>query len=376
MSAADGWDGPQRDGPRRDGPERDGSDLVDWDFARATARRLVPRGPQVSTGEAREVVAQLRSFAVESEHHVRRFTGLQATGGTAPVLVVDRPSWVDVNIDGFSRLLRPLLAKLRARRGHGTGLLVEAGPRITGLEVGALLAYLGGKVLGQFEVFASPQGTLLLVAPNIVSIERELRVDPRDFRLWVCLHEETHRTQFTAVPWLRDYVLSEINGLVDETDLDPGALARRLAQGARAVIDAVRGGEGMSLLDLLQTPKQREIVERLTAVMSLLEGHADYVMDGVGPQVIPSVTEIRAKFQRRRASPGGFDATLRRLLGLDAKLRQYRDGERFVRGVVDRVGMTGFNQVWTARDTLPTKAELHDPAAWVARVHGRPALGA
>jgi coenzyme F420 biosynthesis associated uncharacterized protein len=363
MSAADGWNG---------------SDLVDWDFARATARRLVPSGPQISSTEAREVVAQLRSFATESEHHVRRFTDLHAIGGTAPVLIVDRSSWVDVNIDGFSRLLRPLLAKLRARRArsYGSGLLVEAGPRITGLEVGALLAYLGGKVLGQFEVFASPRGTLLLVAPNIVKIERELRVDPRDFRLWVCMHEETHRTQFTAVPWLRDYVLSEINALVDETDLDPGAIARRLAQGARAVVEALRGGEGVSLLDLLQTPAQRQIVERLTAVMSLLEGHADYVMDGVGPQVIPSVAEIRAKFQRRREAPGGLDATLRRLLGLDAKLRQYRDGERFVRGVVDRVGMIGFNRVWTSRETLPTKTELHDPSAWVARVHGAPALGA
>jgi coenzyme F420 biosynthesis associated uncharacterized protein len=362
MNAPDGWDG---------------SDLVDWDFARATARRLVPSGPSVSGDDARRIVAQLRTFAADSEHHVRQFTGLQALSSSAPVLIVDRPRWVDVNIDGFSRLLRPLLAKLRARRAsHGSGMLGEAGSRITGLEVGALLAYLGGKVLGQFEVFGSPHGTLLLVAPNIVTIERELQVDPRDFRLWVCLHEETHRTQFTAVPWLRDYVLDEINSLIDETDLDPGAIARRLADSARAVFEALRGGEGVSLLDLVQTPKQREILERLTAVMSLLEGHADYVMDGVGPQVIPSVAEIRAKFQRRRASPGGLDATLRRLLGLDAKMRQYRDGERFVRGVVDRVGMAGFNQVWTGRDTLPTKAELHDPATWVARVHGRPALGA
>jgi coenzyme F420 biosynthesis associated uncharacterized protein len=366
MTASHGWDG---------------SDLVDWDFARATARRLVPSGPVVSRDEAHQVVEQLRGFAAESEGHVRRFTGLPADGGGAPVLIVDRPSWVDINIDGFARLLRPLLAKMRARRAShgglpGGGLVLEAGSRLTGLEVGALLAYLGGKVLGQFEVFASQQGTLLLVAPNIVAIERELKVDPRDFRLWVCLHEETHRTQFTAVPWLREHVWEEINDLLDETDLDPGAIARRLAEGARAVFDALRGAGGVSLLDIVQTPKQREILERLTAVMSLLEGHADYVMDGVGPQVIPSVAEIRSKFQRRRAAPGGLDATLRRLLGLDAKLRQYRDGERFVRGVVDRVGMTGFNRVWTSPETLPSKAELHDPDAWVTRVHGRSALGA
>jgi len=363
MSASDGWDG---------------LDLVDWDLARATARRLVPGGPTVSRDEARDVVGQLRAFATESEAHVREFTGLHAHSGSAPVLIVDRPGWVDLNIDGFARLLQPLLTRMRARRGAfpGGALVGFAGSRLTGLEVGALLAYLGGKVLGQFEVFASKQGTLLLVAPNIVTIERELAVDPRDFRLWVCLHEETHRTQFTAVPWLRDYVWDEINDFLGETDLDPGAIARRLVEGSRAVFDALRGGGGVSLIDIVQTPRQREILDRLTAAMSLLEGHADYVMDGVGPQVIPSVAEIRAKFQRRRAAPGSLDATLRRLLGLDAKMRQYRDGERFVRGAVERVGMTGFNQVWASRETLPTKAELHDPAAWVSRVHGRSALEA
>lgn len=123
-------------------------------------------------------------------------------------------------------------------------------------------------------------------------------------------------------------------------------------------------------MEIVQTPAQREILGRLTAVMSLLEGHADFVMDGVGPAVVPSVAEIREKFQQRRAKGASrLDMALRKLLGLDAKLRQYRDGERFVRAVVDQVGMDGFNRVWTSPNTLPTKTEIAKPADWVARVH-------
>jgi coenzyme F420 biosynthesis associated uncharacterized protein len=272
------------------------------------------------------------------------------------------------------------------RRDGGSRGVTAAGARVTGLEVGVLLAYLAGKVLGQFEIFAphdagqgvagqgvDGHGRLLLVAPNVVAIERELRVDPHDFRLWVCLHEETHRTQFTAVTWLREYVISEIAEFLDETDLDPGAMLRRVANAVRGVVSSIRSGGDATLLDLIQTPKQREILDRLTAVMSLVEGHAEYVMDGVGPQVIPTVAEIRARTQRRRESVGAFDSTVRRLLGLDAKLRQYRDGERFVRGVVDQVGMAGFNRAWESPATLPSKTELHDPAAWIARVGAQPA---
>ena len=182
--------------------------------------------------------------------------------------------------------------------------------------------------------------------------------------------------QFAAVPWLRDHVMAEIQAFVAATDVDPTAVAaaaarRPPARPPSAVTRRLRPGrvvEGGSLVEAVQTPAQREILDRLTAVMSLLEGHADFVMDGVGPAVVPSVAEIRAKFQRRRKEAGRVEQVVRRLLGLDAKLRQYRDGERFVRAVVDQVGMDGFNQVWTSPTNLPTKAEIADPRDWVARV--------
>lgn len=368
-----------------------GVEMVDWNLAVTTATRLVRPGPEISREDARAVVAELREHAKASEEHVRGFTRMRparAEDDDTPVLVVDRPGWVKANVAGFRELLSPLLGKMQDRRASmpGGAVLGAVGGKVTGVEVGMLLSFLASRVLGQYETFAPATrelpassdggGRLLLVAPNVVHVERELDVAPHDFRMWVCLHEETHRTQFTAVPWLRDHLRGEIQSFLGETDVDPSTLLERLREAAQSLTGArPQGEEGEqaadhSFVELVQTPAQREILQRLTAVMSLLEGHADYVMDGVGPQVVPSVVEIREKFQKRRASGAGrLDQALRKLLGLDAKLRQYRDGERFVRRVVDEVGMDGFNRVWTSPNTLPTKAEISEPAGWIARVH-------
>jgi coenzyme F420 biosynthesis associated uncharacterized protein len=377
-------------------------EMVDWDLAVSTAKRFVRPGPEVSEGEARDVVSELRAGAQRSEGLVRSYTGLHAETATAPIMVVDRPGWVQANADGFRTVMKPLVAKIIDQRGTPSPTSTAIGSRITGVEAGALLGYLSGKVLGQFDPFwpggmgaedgdgstaystgsAAPDpsagsevapataGRLLLVAPNIVQVERELDVDRRDFRLWVCLHEETHRVQFTAVSWMRDHLHNEIRALIDATDFDISRLAAMARDGLEQAGKLARGDQDVSLLDLFQTRAQREIVDRITATMSLLEGHADVVMDGVGPEVIPSVAKIREKFNRRRQGAGGLDQLLRRLLGFDAKMRQYRDGAAFVRGVVDRVGMDGLNKVWTSPNTLPSKAEIGDPAAWVRRVHG------
>ncbi|MFE4251836.1 zinc-dependent metalloprotease [Streptomyces sp. NPDC056910] len=366
------------------------SGMVDWNLAVATATRLVRPGPEVTRDEARAIVAELRRHAKASEEHVRGFTRMSTEEAhDTPVLVVDRPGWVRANVAGFRELLKPLLDKMEERRGSGPGgaVLGAVGGKVTGVELGMLLSFLSSRVLGQYETFApatrdlpaAPNGggRLLLVAPNIVHVERELDVNPHDFRLWVCLHEETHRTQFTAVPWLRDHLEGEIQSFLAETDVDPMTFLERIREAAQSLAGARPEGEqgegddgGRSLVELVQSPAQREILARLTAVMSLLEGHADFVMDGVGPAVVPSVAEIREKFkERRQKGASRLDLALRKLLGLDAKLRQYRDGERFVRAVVNEVGMDGFNRVWTSPNTLPTKAEIAKPADWVARVH-------
>ena len=292
--------------------------------------------------------------------------------------MVDRPGWIRANVDGFRVVLEPLVEQLRERAPGGSagvpagcGRSTAVGSRVTGIQAGLILAYLSSRVLGQYELFLPPEaspvdgeqpGRLTLVAPNIVMVERELGVDPHDFRRWVCLHEETHRLQFTAVPWLRDYVQSQMTEFLLASELDPAAILQRLRSAADAMAGAVRGGDGGSLIEAVATPAQREIMDRLTAVMTLVEGHGDYVMDAVGPQVVPSVAQIRERFNSRRGSSGRIEQTIRRILGIDLKMKQYAEGSRFVRTVVDEVGMATFNKVWTSPETLPTKAEFARPA--------------
>ncbi|PKH40292.1 putative hydrolase/uncharacterized protein, coenzyme F420 biosynthesis associated [Nocardioides alpinus] len=335
--------------------------LVDWDFAVTVGSRIAGPGPEVSADEAAAAVVELREGADRSTPLVSEFTGLRTTAGTAPVLVVDRAGWIQANADGFAKILSPIVDKLTEKKGAPSAFSEAIGSRVTGGEVGLMLGFLGTKVLGQFDPFFDPHGRLLLVAPNIVHVERELHADPHDFRLWVCLHEETHRVQFTANPWLGQHLLTQMNAVADT--IEPTAILEGVRRGAAAI----RGGDG-SILDLVSSPEQKEILDRVTGVMSLLEGHADVVMDGVGPTVIPSVEQIRKKFNQRRKGAGTLDRMLRKLLGLDAKMAQYRDGAIFVRHVVDKVGMEEFNAVWTGPETLPSKAEISDPDAWVARV--------
>ncbi len=352
--------------------------LVDWDLALGTAKRLVPPGPRVSLAEATDVVGDLRVLAEQAEQHVRDYTGMTPRVQLRDVAVVDRPGWVESNVTGFRFVLGPLLDRLAERRSNGTPgrVLTTVGSRVTGAEVGLVLAFLASKVLGQYEIFLPPgeddtaeHGRLSLVAPNIVATERALDVDPHDFRLWVCLHECTHRAQFTAVPWLRDHFTDEITALLDATDLDPTAMIARL----RAAAGSIRGrgeGGGLSLIEAVQTPEQRVILDRLTAVMSLLEGHAEHVMDAVGPDVVPSVAKIRARFDARRAGGSPVQKVLRRLLGIELKLKQYADGNRFVSAVVNTAGLDAFNRVWESSQTLPTKNEIDHPEVWMSRVLG------
>src|SRR6185437_5936336 len=211
-------------------------------------------------------------------------------------------------------------------------------------------------------------GRLTLVAPNIVMVERELGVDTHDFRRWVCLHEETHRLQFTAVPWLRDYVQSQMTEFLLASEIDPAAILQRIRSTADAMAGAVRGSDGGSLIDAVATPRQREILDRLTSVMTLVEGHGDYVMDAVGPQVVPSVEHIRERFNARRGSSGRIEQTIRRILGIDLKMKQYAQGSRFVKTIVEEAGMATFNKVWVSPQSLPTKDEFVTPQLWLDRV--------
>ncbi len=360
--------GPSGAGASGGGAEASATRYVDYEFAKRTGRAVVAAGPQVTPAEAASIVADLRAAAASAVEPVATTSGLEAPRDAPPPLVVDRVGWIAANVDSFRAMIEPVVDKLVATKKSPGAAAAAIGGKVTGAEMGGLLAFLATKVLGQYDL--APGGTprLLLVAPNIVATERRLGVDPSDFRRWVAMHEETHRVQFTAVPWLREHLVSESQGLAVDLAPTPEDLSRRLEQLTKNLPDVLSSGEGVA--QILATPEQRARIAELTAVMSLLEGHADVVMDDVGPQVIPSVGEIRRKFDERRQGSVGVDRILRRLLGLEAKMRQYRDGAVFVRAVTDQVGRDGFNAVWSSPDTLPRAAEIVEPAAWVRRVHG------
>src|ERR1700712_2513630 len=346
------------------------AEAIDWAAAVRAGQRLAPTGPNISPDQARAVVEDLQQFSAKAELIVRDTTGL---GHGLPVeiaQVVDRPRWIAATAEGMAELTAPLAAQLVEKIGNAPKAKAAAGAQL-----GLVLSFLSSRVLGQYDPLSpagpgasdpSVRGRLLLVAPNIIKVERELSADPVDFRMWVCLHESTHRLQFTAVPWLREHFQSLVADFGAAADTDASELLGRLGSG----VTGRRGASGpQSWIETIQTPEQRAVFDQLMALMTLLEGHADHVMDAVGPAVIPSVTQIRESFTvRRKKGRGPFDRILRSLLGMDMKLAQYVKGAAFVGTVVDRVGMDRFNTIWTSPDTLPTRAETADRESWTARV--------
>lgn len=337
---------------------------VDWDLARRTAARLVGTGPEVSRNEAAELVGRLRTDAAVAEGHVREVTGLGHGLPLLPADVVDRPAWSAAALAGMAALT----ADARLPEVGKAARAVTS--RTAGLQIGGVVAYLGGRVLGQYDPFGGPdgEGRLLLVAPNVHAARQALDVSSRDFGLWVCLHEATHRLQFTAVPWLRGYFAGEVGKLlsVDAADRVPFTL-ERIPELIRTLRESK--GDSLAVVELLQGPEQRLVLDKLLAMTTLLEGHADHVMDAVGPDVVPSVTTIRDRFTVRRRGGGVVDRVLRALLGVEAKVKQYAVGSAFTNHVVLAAGMDGFNTVWESPETLPTRAELGNPGAWLSRVH-------
>lgn len=336
--------------------------VVDWDFAATAGARLARPGPPTSDYTQRQIIDELAEASRRAEVPVRDVTGLVSDGPVQDALIVDRAHWV-----------RLAAGSMRTMTGgsdkpHG----VWRG-RITGAQAGAVLAFVASGILGQYDPFAAQGGKLLLIYPNIIGVERQLQVLPSDFRLWVCLHEVTHRVQFTANPWLADYMSSALAVITEEVADDLGNVVGRLAEfvrDRRNGVPAEPNSTGIiGLLRALQSDPQRQALDQMLVLGTLLEGHADHVMDAVGPAVVPTVATIRERFdERRRRRQPPLQRLIRALLGFDAKISQYTRGKAFVDAVVARVGMARFNAVWSGPDTLPLPDEIDEPHRWIQRV--------
>ena len=314
---------------------------VDWQVAAATGRFLVPSGIDLPRREAAAVVTDLRACADRAVAAVEAASEL-GSPAEARVLMVDRHTWLQAT----TGMAEAMLTAIGQRPPAGLGEKVAA--RLAGVQLGAAFAFVATRILGQFDPY-SPHRRLLLVAPNIVAAERAMGVHPTGFRQWVCLHEQTHAAQFGAAPWLPTYLL----------DL----MATMFADGAEPTGDTRNAG----LAGRMFSADQRVAFDGITAVMSLLEGHADVIMDRAATGMVPQVDLLRAAMESRRDAPG-LVQLISRLLGLRAKREQYLRGAAFCRAVIAQAGVVTLNRAFEAPGWLPTLTELDQPERWLQRV--------
>ena len=337
---------------------------VDWNLAASFGGKLARPEPPATDYTRRQVIAQLADSARAAEVPVREVTGLAEGADIPEARIVDRPQWI-----------RAAAGSMRAMTGGSDGAKPRAiSGRIAGVQTGAVLAFVSSGILGQYDPFAPHDGgELLLVYPNVIAVERQLHVQPADFRMWVCLHEVTHRVQFRANPWLAGHMSDDLGVLTQDAGDDVTQVVGRLAEYVRDkrsghAADANSAGI-LGLVRAVQSEAQSEALDRLLVLGTLLEGHADHVMDAVGPAVVPSVATIRHRFdQRRHRRQPPVQRLLRALLGIDAKMDQYTRGKAFVDAVVSKVGMARFNTIWTGPHTLPLPDEIDEPQRWIDRV--------
>lgn len=327
---------------------------------------MVRPGPRITTEEGAELVANLRHAAAAAVEPILATTRMTPADPAhslhdSQVLVLDRASW----ISAVARTMRATTERIEMpalRADDLTRTAVHA-------QAGGVLAFMSTKVLGQFDPFSAGHGRLMLVAPNLKTLINDSDGDER-LGLWVCLHEQTHALQFAAAPWLREYLLEQITEMIGQTvaGSTPARALTQLWDIAKVLYRAYRGQEGPGIVDVTMAPEQRDQLAAITTVMSILEGHADVMMDSVDDSVVPDTASLRKKFEQRRGGLTGRERVVRSIFGLDTKLAQYRDGADFVRAVIEQSDVETFNQVWTGRESLPTADEFTNPGQWIARV--------
>jgi coenzyme F420 biosynthesis associated uncharacterized protein len=344
---------------------------VDWALAERVARRFAGREPIAASYLGGSLSPDFSAVTGEAERLVGDFTGLRAPGA-ATACVLDRPQWVHANVASMRRLLQPLTARVGERMARSP--IAPIGRRVAGTEMGMLLGFMAQRVLGQYDLLvpedpAAPDAgdAVYYVGPNILSLEKRYAFRPRDFLLWIAIHEVTHRAQFTAVPWMKRYFLALIDEALAIVDPDPGRLVQAMIRAA----DELRKGHNPlddgGLVALLASPEQRGVLARVQALMSLLEGHGNSVMNELGRLHVAGQERMARVLQARRRNRG-VTGILYKLLGFESKLRQYEVGEAFVAAVEREGGPRAIDAAWRSPESLPTLDELARPEEWLRRV--------
>jgi coenzyme F420 biosynthesis associated uncharacterized protein len=350
------------------------AELVDWDLAERIAVRAAGREPLADSYHWDSLEPDFAELTALAEELVAAETGLHSLAGPAKGKVTDRAGWVRANIASFQRLLGPLTERMGKRVAGPSVPVMRAA---AAAEVGLLLGWMSGRVLGQYDLLVAGgsdeddqrEDLVYYVGPNVLALEKRYGFPPREFRLWLALHEVTHRAQFTGVPWMRDHYLGLVDRMLSAAGVDPMVLVRAL----KRVADEVRAGrspvpEG-GIADLLAGPEQRAALDQIGGLMSLLEGHGDVTMDRAGAGHVPSAERFSRVLRNRRTSATGLTKLVQRLVGLEGKLNQYRQGEEFI-AEVERLGggKHALEPVWRGPVWLPTLTEIKEPHEWVERV--------
>jgi coenzyme F420 biosynthesis associated uncharacterized protein len=341
--------------------------MIDWIIAERLATFVA------GEGEGRPPSVELAPLATESEARVIAYTGLQPARPLPAPEGIGRREWVKSNIASMRALLDPVLARagnnlgpLRPAVQIGMGLMLST-------EVGVMLGYLAQRVLGQYELVLLDEAVedrpprLLFVLPNLGQAVRSFDADEKEFMTWVTLHEVTHAVQFAGVPWLHAHVAGLVRQLLDSAEVRieaPRKLRVPSLEEVRELMEAIRKGD---LISVVTTEAERETLDRVQAVMAVIEGHAEHVMDAVAPDLVPNLPRLRAGIDRRRRSQSRLSRLVGRLLGMELKLRQYEQGKRFCDAVAEEAGVAALQHVFSSPEALPTIQELTDPRAWLER---------
>jgi coenzyme F420 biosynthesis associated uncharacterized protein len=350
---------------------RAGTRLIDWDAVREIAlRRLGDAGAPLADSHRRAAEAFYLDTLLRIEPIVAEEIGSELPAALETPAVVDRSQWVELNLATFRVLLeRVEQVLLESQEGPDTAGRAASrwvNRKVGNQQLGFMLAFLGRKVLGQYDVSllaAGPaRGRLHFVEPNIVGTAASLRVPRDEFRTFIALHEATHAFEFEAHEWLRPYFSGLVAETVEQLAAESGGLMERLRE-------AIAGGEG-HWLERIMTPRQRDTFNRTQALMSLLEGYSNHVMNAAGARILPNFEEIHDRFERRGERRGAVERAIMRLTGLDLKMEQYAAGERFADAVIERRGREFLNRVWTGPELLPSLDEIRAPDRWISRIEG------
>jgi coenzyme F420 biosynthesis associated uncharacterized protein len=347
------------------------SKSIDWDLARTIAAKVNRHEPMVVGDDRARMHDDFEEFTALAEELVTAETGLKSLDGNARGKVADRADWVDANIRSFQRLLQPMLQQMEEKLD---GPFASVGPKVAGAELGMLLGWMSTRVLGQYDLLViededpEQQDIVYYVGSNVAALEKRFAFPERDFRLWLALHEVTHRAQFTGVPWMREHFLGLVNTTMDEVDPDP----QRFIDGLRRALAAKKAGDDPladgGLTAVFASERQREALEHIGGLMSLLEGHGDITMDRAGVGVVKGADRFGRILRQRRQNASKFVALIQRLAGLEAKMKQYAQGEAFIHAVEGHGGRDLIDRVWEGPTMLPLLAEIRVPDEWIERV--------